>query len=55
MPNKQQVRDWMDHRTAEHKPPPSQAEIRRQLGWDLLESTKAKDFPERETLPVNRN
>jgi hypothetical protein len=34
-PTKEQVRQFMAQRQAEHKPPPSMKEIRRQLGWDL--------------------
>jgi hypothetical protein len=36
-PTKEQVRDYMERRQAEHKPPPTREEIRRRLGWDLIE------------------
>ena len=36
-PSKQVVRQYMEGRQREHKPPPDQKEIRRQLGWDLIE------------------
>jgi hypothetical protein len=36
-PTKEQVREYMGRRQAEHKPPPSREEIRRQLGWELIE------------------
>jgi hypothetical protein len=36
-PTKEQVRDYMERRQVEHKPPPTREEIRRQLGWDLIE------------------
>jgi hypothetical protein len=36
-PSKQQVRDYMEGRQREHKPPPDQKDIRRQMGWDLIE------------------
>jgi hypothetical protein len=36
-PTKEQVRDYMDRRRAEHKPPPTQEEIRRRIGWELIE------------------
>jgi hypothetical protein len=36
-PTKEQVRDYMERRQAAHAPPPSREEIRRQLGWDLIE------------------
>ncbi|MDQ1924686.1 hypothetical protein [Massilia pseudoviolaceinigra] len=36
-PDKRLVREYMDQRThAEHEPPPSADEIRRQLGWGLI-------------------
>jgi hypothetical protein len=35
-PTKEQVRDYMDRRKVEHQPPPTQEEIRRELGWDLI-------------------
>jgi len=36
-PAKEQVREYMQRRQAEHKPPPSCEEIRRALGWSLAE------------------
>lgn len=41
-PTKQQVRQYMEGRQREHKPPPDQKEIRRQLGWDLIEMERAE-------------
>jgi len=35
-PTKESVRKWLAQQVQEHKPPPSPADIRRQLGWDLL-------------------
>lgn len=35
-PTKEQVREYMERRQAQHLPPPSRQEIRRQLGWDLI-------------------
>jgi hypothetical protein len=32
-PSKEQVRAYMQQRTAEHLPPPAPEQIRRQLGW----------------------
>lgn len=40
MPTKQQVRDWMQQRQAEHKPPPTPEQIRRELGWGLVKDAK---------------
>lgn len=34
-PTKEQVRQYLGQRVAEHKPPQSIEEMRRQLGWDL--------------------
>lgn len=39
-PSKEQVREYLQHRQAEHRPPPDIKEIRRQLGWDLLEAQR---------------
>jgi hypothetical protein len=39
-PTKEQVREFMKHRQEEHNPPPDIKEIRRQLGWDLLEAQR---------------
>jgi len=38
VPTKETVRHWMEHRHAEHKPPPDQKDIRRKLGWELLKA-----------------
>jgi hypothetical protein len=35
-PSKEQVRQFMQQRLVEHKPPPSPQEIREQLGWAML-------------------
>jgi hypothetical protein len=35
-PAKEQVRE-SERRQAQHRPPPSREEIRRQLGWELIE------------------
>jgi hypothetical protein len=34
-PTKEQIRDWMAQRTAEHHPLPDIKQIRRELGWEL--------------------
>ena len=39
-PTKEQVREYMERRQAQHQPPPSCQEIRRQLGWDLIEAER---------------
>jgi hypothetical protein len=37
-PSKDQVRQYMARRQADRSPPPSLEEIRRQLGWGLVEA-----------------
>lgn len=39
-PTKQQVRQYMEGRQREHKPPPDPKQIRRELGWDLIEAER---------------
>lgn len=39
-PSKELVREYMQQRQSEHRPPPDIKEIRRQLGWDLLEAQR---------------
>ena len=34
-PPKQVIREYLERRSREQKPPPSPEEIRRQLGWGL--------------------
>jgi hypothetical protein len=37
---KQKARNWIEQRKQERGPPPSQEEIRRQMGWDLVEQAR---------------
>lgn len=39
-PRKEQVRDWLDRRQAEHTPPPTPEQIREQLGWRLIQAER---------------
>ncbi len=39
-PSKQQVRSYMEQRISSRKPPPSMQEIRRNLGWELIEMAR---------------
>ncbi len=39
-PSKFVVREYLERRSHEVKPPPTPAEIRRQLGWELLGESK---------------
>lgn len=39
-PSKQQVRDWQQERIKAHKPPPDPKQIRRELGWELIEAER---------------
>lgn len=41
-PSKEQVRAYMERRQAQHQPPPSCQEIRRQLGWETVEAERAE-------------
>lgn len=36
LPSKYVIREYLERRSHEGKPPPSPEEIRRQLGWGLL-------------------
>ena len=42
-PTKQQVREYLERRQTEHKPPPTLNEIRKQLGWNLSEAARHKN------------
>ena len=35
-PTKITVRRWLKNRAKDHKPLPTQEELRRQLGWELI-------------------
>jgi hypothetical protein len=39
-PSKEHVREWLRERQTGHTPPPDAAQIRRELGWKLTESTR---------------
>lgn len=39
-PEAQAVRDWMQQRQLDRTPPPAPEEIRRQLGWGLVEAQR---------------
>ncbi|MBD8531521.1 MULTISPECIES: hypothetical protein [unclassified Massilia] len=41
-PTNEQVRNWMQQRQADRSPPPTPDEIRRQLGWNLVEAEREK-------------
>jgi hypothetical protein len=41
-PTKEQVREYLKHRRQERTPPPDIKEIRRQLGWDLVDADRRK-------------
>jgi hypothetical protein len=40
-PPAQLVREYMQRRFQERTPPPAPADIRRQLGWELIEAERA--------------
>ena len=37
-PSKESVRNWLRARVEQRRPPPDAAQIRRELGWDLLKA-----------------
>ena len=47
-PSKHLTREYLERRTHEESPPPSLEEIRRQLGWKLIEHN---DEPDRNDAP----
>lgn len=46
-PSNQQVRSWMQQRQVDRTPPPSPDQVRRELGWQMVEA-------ERETNRIKR-
>jgi hypothetical protein len=43
-PTKEQIRQYLAQRQIARCPPPSLAEIRRQLGWGLIDSVQGRSF-----------
>lgn len=41
-PDKQVVRDWLKREVAAKRPPMSPEEVRRQLGWKLIENERTR-------------
>lgn len=39
-PTKEQVRQYMQQRQEEHRPPPTPEQIKRELGWHLVEAER---------------
>ncbi len=39
-PSKEQVRQWLASQVARHEPPPDIKQIRRELGWDLVDAAR---------------
>jgi hypothetical protein len=39
-PSRQQVREYLERRIQDRTPPPPLEEIRRQLGWKLIEAAR---------------
>ena len=44
-PTKEQVRSWLQREVAQHRPPPDPKQIRRELGWDLLDAKRLAETP----------
>ena len=42
-PTKEQIRHYLGERQAQRCPPPSIVDIRRQLGWGLVQATGEED------------
>lgn len=49
-PSKEQVRQWMSERSKERKPPPDRKQIRKELGWELIEAEREQ----RRTYPDSK-
>lgn len=51
MPDSQKVRarKWLRDEIKKHRPPPSQKEIRRRMGWDILEMQRKEIVKKRRT------
>jgi hypothetical protein len=39
-PTKEQIRHWSQERIKQSAPPPDPKQIRRELGWDLIEAER---------------
>lgn len=39
-PSKEAVRQYMQRQAAAHRPPPDMKQIRRELGWDLIDQQR---------------
>lgn len=37
-PSREQIREWLRQEIGQHRPPPDPVEIRRQLGWNSVET-----------------
>ena len=40
-PSKESVRDWLRSEIGHHRPPPDPKQIRRELGWELIEMQRS--------------
>ncbi len=38
-PSKESVRNWLRARVEQRRPPPDPAQIRRELGWELVKAS----------------
>ena len=55
-PSKESVREWMHREIAQHRPPPDGKQIRRELGWGLIEAARESNRDRYEILdaPIKR-
>lgn len=44
-PSNQVVRSWMQQRQVDRTPPPAPEQIRRELGWQMVEAERAAKQP----------
>jgi hypothetical protein len=45
-PSKEAVRQWLQTKLAERRPPPDPQQIRRELGWDMVKVERG-ELPQR--------
>lgn len=52
---KESAREYMHQRQVEHRPLPSMKEIRRMIGWDLVEAARDTRMVERDDPTISNN
>lgn len=41
-PSKEAVRAWLRNELGQHRPPPDPIQVRRELGWELIEASRSR-------------